>query len=325
MISHLRHYFKLMRPYQWYKNLLIYLGVIFGQHLFELEYVIWATVGFVALCLVSSASYVLNDIKDIAQDQLHPEKRHRPLASGVISMTQARILVVLLILGGFGMVVFLPVTSDGIITMESKLLFLLILTVIFMTSQAYSWGLKNVVIVDVMTLSLNYVWRALSGTLLLSIQISPWLIVLSFLGALFLSLCKRKADLDLLQEKAVHHKPVYQYYTPELLNQIITIVAAAIIFAFSLYTFVGPTTSKHSYLVLTVPLLTFIIFRYLYLLSSRSRITRAPELLFLDKQLLAAGVILFLFFMGALYTGILDQTLGKFFISLTEVVKNGIS
>ncbi len=322
-MNRLKHYLRLMRPYQWYKNLLIYLGVIFGQHLFNIEYLLWATIGFAVLCLVSSASYVINDIKDVSQDQQHPEKKNRPLASGLITLKEAGLLALLLMVAGFGMAFFLPV--NNVITEEGKILFILMIVIIFITSQAYSLALKNIVIVDVTTLSLNYVWRALSGTFLLSIQISPWLIVLSFLGALFLSLCKRKADLDILGAHAAQHKKVFQYYTADLLNQIITIVAATIIFSFSLYSFVSQTTSQHAYLVLTIPLITFIIFRYLYLLSSGSKVGRSPELLFLDKQLLISGLLLLLFFLGAIYTEFFDQLLGKFFLSLSEAYNSSFS
>ncbi len=312
-----------MRPYQWYKNLLIYLGVIFGKYLLNFEYVFWATIGFIVLSLVSSASYVINDIKDVALDRVHPEKARRPIASDAVSIKEAWGLTILLLLLGFGMAFLLPLNQ--VIFAEGKMMFILIVVIIFFTSQAYSWGLKNVVIIDVTVLSLNYVWRALSGTFLLSIGISPWLIVLSFLGALFLSLCKRKADLDYLKDKAAAHKPVFNYYTSELLQQIITIVAAAIIFSFTLYSFFSQTTSQHAYLVLTVPLITFIIFRYLFLLSSGNKVARSPELLFLDKQLLVGGALLFLIFLGALYTDIFDQTLGKFFLSVTEAFQYGFS
>ncbi len=305
-----------MRPQQYYKNLLVYIGVIFGDKLTQLEYVAWATVGFVVLCLISSSSYVLNDLKDAEKDRAHPEKASRPIASGVISSNEALIFASLLFILGISITLAIPVNQ--LPTTHGKFLFLLMVLVVFTTSQSYSLKLKNVVFLDVTLIALNYVWRALAGVLLLDIEISPWLIILGFLGALFLALCKRKADLDFLGEKAPLHKPVFRYYTNELLQQAITITASTLILAYSFYSFFSKTTIGHTYLVITIPLVTFTIFRYLYLLSQGSKVARSPERLFLDKQLLISGLVIFLFFIATIYTNVFDQLLEPLFVSFND-------
>lgn len=271
-------YIEIIRPHQWYKNLLIFIGIIFAGKIGELNLFPALIIGFFMLSLVSGVNYIINDLRDLEKDSQHPEKKSRPLPSGKISKSAAIIYAVILLL-------FSIVGS-----FKLSLLFGISALAIFLTSQMYTFWLKNIVFADVITIAINFVWRAVSGTFLISVRVSPWLIICTFLLALFLALCKRKGDLSVLGENAPKHKEVLNHYTPELLNASIAITAATLILSYSLYS----SQALHSgLLMLTIPVATFLVFRYLYLTYSGSPIDRNPETVFLDKQF-AVGMALWL-------------------------------
>jgi 4-hydroxybenzoate polyprenyltransferase len=283
---------RLMRPYQYYKNFLIFFGIVFAGELIHWgEYLFPLLVGFIGLCCVSSLNYVLNDLKDIETDKLHPEKQNRPLPSGIVSVKVAFLMIAILLLS-FLMIAIL-LLSSLIIDFSVGLTFLGVCILVFTTSQLYSFYFKQIIFADVSFIAINYVWRAVAGVVIINQRISPWLILLGFLFALFLALSKRKGDLLLLGEDAVNHKKVFQHYNMNLLDQATSIVSATMIVSYSLYIFESETFSVANVpiQIFTVPLVTFCIFRYLYLLEKGGKLARRPELIFIDRQIMACGFL----------------------------------
>ncbi len=293
-MSKLASYIKLLRPQQYYKNLLILLGIIFSGELFDFNLYGTLIVGFVILSFVFSISYIINDWRDIQADQNHPEKKFRPLASGDVGKIEAIFIIFLLLLVIFELIALLK------IDLREKFLLILLLIVIFSTSQLYSFYFKNRAFYDVIFISLNYVWRALVGVVIISVNLSPWLFVLGFLFAMFLALSKRKGDLFLLQENASKHKKVFEVYTNQILDFYILIVTGTLLVSYSIYVvdsvinfnrFKNPYTKfQNPYIMLlTLPIVTLILMRLIYLEVSGSQKIRRAELLFLDKEIIING------------------------------------
>ena len=323
----------LLRPHQYYKNFLILLGLIFSGNLFfpeDLWVYPWVFFGFIALCSISSVNYVINDIKDFKKDQNHPEKCQRPLPSGKISRKEAigigvglfifsLIISIILSPGIRNSSAFLNFFGSGNIMLifeglTGGLSFFWSVILIFVTSQLYSLFLKKYVFADVCTIALNYVWRAASGCVLINVVISPWLILLGFLFALLLSLGKRKADLSFLKENAAVHREVYKYYTSELLGNAIFMIAGTTIISYSLYVVlhVPPeitletlsqyhTSAGYWAMVFTIPLVTFMVLRFTYLVYSGHPVGRHPHKVFFDKQLVIAACTTIIMVVCSLY------------------------
>src|SRR3989338_10440056 len=197
----MKDYFNLFRARQWYKNLVIFLAIIFGGKLLDIQR--WETLllGFIALCIISSSNYIINDIIDFRKDRLHPEKKNRPLAAGKISLVNAFLCFLILVTGGFYLAYLLSVN------------FFLLSLSLFFINQVYSFTLKNEPFADLISISTNFVIRAVSGSVLINLDISPWLILCTFFLALFLGSAKRHSEVLLLKNNAEQHRPVLKYYT----------------------------------------------------------------------------------------------------------------
>jgi len=306
----------LFRPHQYYKNLLVFFGLFFSKNLYRLDLWIPIILAFIALCLVSSLNYIINDFRDREKDKFHPEKSHRPFPSGKISTSIAAVLVLLLIMIVVFIVIIIPTTSEGmdpqeaIITIPSKTAFILVLMGLFVTSQLYSLLLKQIVFADIVTISVNYVWRAIAGAVLISVSVSPWLIILCFVTAMMLSIAKRKGDLSILGTEAKKHKKVFEFYTVELLDQSLSTITAIEILAIFIY-LIERHPNETVFIVVALPVITFTVFRFLYLVSMDSVASRKAEKLFFDKQILIAGaLIVFLFFIAIYYPNLLDSLIG---------------
>jgi len=261
-------YIKLIRVYQWYKNLMIFLPVFFVGELLDIGILEHALIGFIALCLVSSANYIINDIIDIKKDKLHPEKKYRPLASGKVSILEATIIGIIVL------------SASIIIALNQNTYFLIAVLVLFVLTTLYSLGLKEEPVLDVILLSVNFVIRVVSGALLLNIFISPWLIVVPFFLALLLAVGKRGADLKLLKGNASAHKKVLQHYDQETINGLMIISTTCLIIAYSLYAF-----SRTALLLLTIPFAIYTVFRYYMLANQGSEIARNPGKIYTDGRL----------------------------------------
>ena len=266
--------FKTMRPRQWTKNLVIFAALVFDKQLVDPQAGLRTLAGFVIFCLVSGVVYILNDLADIEADRKHPEKRHRPLASGKLSPTvalTAAILVLALVLPAGWLL------SEG---------FALITFGYFVLNLAYSKWLKHIPLVDVLTIAMGFVLRVAAGVLLIEVaRFSPWLYVVITLGALYLGFGKRRAELALLAEQANSHRRVLDGYTIPLLDQFITIVSATTIIAYSLYTFSAPNLPENHAMMLTIPFVLYGIFRYLYLIQVTYQAGAPEEVLLSDRPL----------------------------------------
>lgn len=286
----IRDYFHMLRPSQWYKNLLVFLGIIFAKEFLNFSLYPLLILGFFLLCLVSGANYILNDVVDFEKDRNHPEKRNRPIASGRVGRTKAVIFAVMLL-----------AISLGISYVIHFGFFLSILT-LFLLTQFYSLFLKHVIFADVTAISINFVLRAVAGAVLINVYVSPWLVVCTFFFALFLALCKRRGDIILLKEDAKNTRKVLGHYTRELVDMSVATSAATLLLSYGMYSFLA---TEGYLMMLTIPVVTFLIFRYLYLSVSHPKIVRHPEKIFGDKQTITGMLVWILMVFLILYMQII--------------------
>ncbi|MGB2874208.1 MAG: decaprenyl-phosphate phosphoribosyltransferase [Gaiellaceae bacterium] len=250
-----------LRPRQWSKNLLVFAGIVFAAKLGDA--VRWgeAAAAFGAYCGLSSAAYLVNDVRDRAQDRLHPVKRDRPIARGELSGRAAFALAGVLATASLGAGVWLGLPSLG-------------LMLGFVVLQlAYTLGLKQLVLVDVLAIGGLFVIRAAAGAEAVHVRISPWLLLCTALLALFLALAKRRGELVLVGARATPGRAVLEGYSLELVDQLVSVVASSTVIAYSLYTF---TARDSKALMVTIPFVVFGIFRYL-LLVHRDDLGEEPE------------------------------------------------
>ena len=262
-----------LRPRQWSKNLLLFAGILFAGELGDLTRWFEACTAFAAYCAASSAAYLINDVRDAPSDRLHPLKRERPVARGELSGRAALVLAAALSLLAFALVAGLGLVSAALLA-----LFLVL-------QAAYTLSLRNVLLLDVMAISGLFVIRAAAGAEAVDVRISPWLLLCTALLALFLALAKRRGELVLAGSRETPGRAVLSGYSLPLVDQLITIVAAATVVSYSLYTF----GSEHSQaLMATIPFVLFGLFRYL-LLVHRDDLGEEPEQILLsDRPILIA-------------------------------------
>jgi 4-hydroxybenzoate polyprenyltransferase len=276
-------YLKLIRVRQWYKNLVIFLPIFFVGKLFDLPSLEAVFIGFVALCFISSANYVLNDIIDRDKDRIHPEKKFRPLASKKVTLIEGWMLFVVMLALGLGVAYTLGI------------LFALTGFALFALTVLYSLWLKNEPVIDVLMIAINFVIRAVSGVFILQVSVSPWLILCPFFAALLLAIGKREADLRFMKGNASNHRAVLKDYSLEMTNTLMIVTTTCLIIAYSLYSF-----TKTSWMLITVPFAVYSIFRYYQLVNSGSEISRHPEKVYKDYRIVITvllwGIITFLIF-----------------------------
>jgi 4-hydroxybenzoate polyprenyltransferase len=283
-----------MRPRQWTKNLALFVGLVFAQQLLTLTSFERACVAFVVFCLASSCVYIFNDLLDLERDRQHPTKSQRPLASGDLPIPWAIATIGILLLGCAGLTLLLfriPISQTDIFASLGGANVLFALTVVtYLTLMAlYSVWLKHIVLLDVFIIASGFVLRILAGTVVIPVMISPWLYLVTILLSLFLALSKRRHELVLLQDEASKHRQILKEYSLPLLDQLITIVMAATIMAYSLYTFQGPTGNHR--LMITIPLVLYGMFRYLYLMHMRMEGGSPEEVLLRDRHMLGTVVL----------------------------------
>jgi 4-hydroxybenzoate polyprenyltransferase len=271
-----------LRPHQWTKNLLVVpAALVFSKHLFEVDAALRVGLALVVFCALSGAVYLVNDLADLERDRLHPRKRLRPLASGALSMGTARLAAALLLVAGLGSSLVLGPAFAAL-----GLAYVVL-------NLAYSFGLKNVVILDVLAISLGFVLRAVAGAVAIDVEFSSWLLVCTILLALFLSLAKRRHELVLLDASAGEHRPILAEYSPYLLDQMIAVVTASCLTAYAFYTLAPETVEKYQTerVALTIPFVIYGIFRYLYLVHRREEGGSPTDVLLTDRPLLVAGAL----------------------------------
>jgi 4-hydroxybenzoate polyprenyltransferase len=262
-----------MRPRQWTKNLLLFAGIIFAAQLGDASRWAAAVAAFVAYCAASSAAYLVNDVRDAESDRLHPVKRARPIARGELSPRAALVLA-----GALALAAFVLAGALGPLSLACLAAFVAL-------QAAYSLGLKTFELVDVLAIAGLFVLRASAGAIAVDVRISEWLLLCTFLLALFVALGKRRAELGL---DGVHARPALDGYSVALVDQLLGIVAAATIAAYTGYALAAHDTR---WLVATVPLVVYGLFRYLLLLHRRGLGEEPETLLVEDLPLLVTVAV----------------------------------
>lgn len=260
---------KLLRAKQWYKNIVVFIPIVFAKAFFTQGKIENAVLAFFSLCLISSCNYIINDIVDLESDKKHPEKKLRPVASGKISVTNAIIIAFLLLASSLAIAYII----------NSKLVLWPIS--LFVSTLLYSLFLKKIPVFDVHVLALNFIIRTTMGSVAVEVPTSAWLYLLAFLLALFLGFGKRYSELKLTEK--------HDFYSAEILEPILTIIVSCLLGAYFFYTFMANPNNK--YMMLTIPLTTIIVFRYYYLIKAGNKIARQTELIFIDKQILFSIIV----------------------------------
>lgn len=279
--NNLRGLVKTMRVKQWTKNAVVYAALVFDGKLFIPELFLKATIIAISFCLLSSSVYILNDLADIEKDRQHPKKKNRPLSSGQLNPRFAIISAITLAAVSLVAGIWLNAWVG------------LVLVVYLAQNIAYSFWLKNIVIVDVMVLSLGFLLRVVAGVIIVSVEnFSPWLYVCVTLLALFLALGKRRQELVLLEGQAAYHRTSLGQYNLTLLDQLIVMVTTSIFIAYTLYTFEAQTAlANDGRMLLTAPFVFYFLARYLYLIHVQHKGGAPDELLLEDKPLLVNSAL----------------------------------
>lgn len=265
---------KELRIHQWIKNLFVLIPLVFDRQLLRPDSFLKSMLGFFLFCFVSSSVYIINDIMDIEADKKHPKKQFRPIASGKLPINFAWFLAIVFVFISLGIAFFLSRN------------FSIILAIYFLINLGYSLRLKHYPLIDVMILAAGFVLRVAGGVSLLVVErFSPWLYVVTTLFALFLGLGKRRGELVTVQNNDHSQRKVLDGYTIPLLDQLITIVSATTIVAYSLYTFSAPNLPENHAMMLTIPFALYGIFRYIYLIQVKNEGGAPDELVLVDRPL----------------------------------------
>ncbi len=265
---------KSMRPRQWPKNAFVFVALLFDRKLFDPASVAAVLGAFVLLCLMSSAVYLMNDLADIESDRQHPTKKNRPLPSGQLNPRVAMVASFLL-------------AAVSLVAGYFLSLHLAIILLLYLVSQiAYTFKLKHIVLIDVLTIALGFILRIAAGVAVIEVErFSPWLYVFGGFLALFMALGKRRAELSLLGEEAGSHRAILDDYSLDLIDRLQGIVTTSAVVAYSLYTFLAEGLPENHAMMLTIPFVLYAIFRYLYLIHVRGEGGAPEEILLRDKPL----------------------------------------
>lgn len=287
MLTQLYHLLRAMRPKQWMKNVFVFIAVVADQKVLEPGLFFSTPVGqsflgFLLFCAMSSAVYLLNDLIDVEQDRLHPTKRERPIASGELPASTARLVAIVLpiaaLLFGFAL----------------RTMFGLILLAYLVNNIAYTFKIKHVVLLDVLSISAGFLLRVAGGVALIVVErFSPWMYVFTALLALFLGFSKRRGEIALLKDDAQNHRAILNEYNLAFLDSLLNVIVGALIVTYSFYTFSAPNLPENHTMMLTIPFVLYGVFRYLYLVHVRGE-TKAPDEVLLKDRPLQITLLLFM-------------------------------
>lgn len=266
-----------LRPKQWIKNVLLLAALVFSSGWNHPEVLGKVFLSFVAFCLLSSTGYVYNDLRDAEADRNHPTKRFRPIANRDLSPGAA-----------WGVMAVCFVMAVGL-SWAVNPAFLLVAILYFINTLSYSTIFKHYVILDVMFLGACYLWRAVAGAVAISVVISPWLLVCTAFFALFLGFNKRRGELAMLEGRMIGTRKALAHYSPAMLQEFQAITTSGTILSYALYTVLGST--KSPWLLLTLPMVLYGIFRYIYLMDQKGEGAAPDEILFKDRPILLTCVI----------------------------------
>ncbi len=280
---------RLMRPWQWVKNIFVFSGVIFGGMWHDPILIAKVIIAALAFSYASSAIYIFNDIADCENDKHHPKKRERPLAAGKVSVRMGYLLASGLALSAIALSFFVSL---------NVVLIILVYTAI---NILYSLWLKHIVIMDVFCIAAGFMLRILAGTIGVGIPPSKWLLLCGLMITLFLGFTKRRAELIALKDQKEEHRKVLENYSPILLDEIIGICATGVILSYSLYTMSPETIAIHhtENLLYTVPFVIYALFRYIFILHHTNGAGDPSLDLFKDKHIVGAviGWVIFTFYL----------------------------
>lgn len=274
---------KQLRPKQWAKQVFVFPALIFSGHFLDPESLGRAAIGVAAFSALASAGYILNDWLDREADRKHPKKRFRPIASGALPESAAFVLMAACLAVGVGLSLLLSVQ------------FLLVVLVYLATTLSYSLYFKHKVILDVLFLSSGFLWRVLAGAIAIEVPVSEWLFLCTVFVALFFGFNKRRAELLHVGAHTGTRRNLAEY-SPQMLEQFQAIVTSATIITYLLYTVLGPT----GWMTLTIPMVLYAIFRYIYLIDRHGEGGAPDETLLRDRPMLIAGILYVVVAVGVL-------------------------
>ena len=264
-----------LRPEEWVKNLFVYAAVLFAGS-FDLGSALQATAAFVAFCSVASAGYLVNDIRDVELDRRHPAKRDRAIASGALPIGRARLLAVVLLALGLGVALAVRWELAAVVAAYGALTF------------AYSFGLKRVVIVDVMAIAGCFLLRVVAGAVAIDVEASEWLLVCTGMVSLFLGFTKRRQEALLEAEAQFGARPVLEHYSIPFLDQMVAMVTAGTVISYTIYATESPIAGDE--MLWTVPMVVYGVFRYLYLIYHLEDHRSTARMVTSDPGIVAAAI-----------------------------------
>ena len=281
-----------LRPRQWTKNGLLFIALAFTLNLEQPTLLLRTLAAFGCFCALSSAGYLLNDVVDVEADRAHPTKRLRPIAAGQVPVSLALGLgIALTVVGLVG--AFLLGLLFGVLALAYGLL-----------TAVYSTTLKHIVLLDIFGLAGGFVLRAAAGAVAIDVPISPWLYIATLLGALLIALGKRRTELETLGvEAAVGHRRNLESYSLEFIDQLIMVISSAALMTYALYTFSAENLPKNHSMMVTIPVVLYGLFRYLFLVRQGDVGASPEDLLFRDRPLLIAVGLWALLAVTLLYLG----------------------
>ncbi|HAO03936.1 MAG: decaprenyl-phosphate phosphoribosyltransferase [Chitinophagaceae bacterium] len=281
----------LIRPKDWAKNLFLFVPLFFAGRLFEMETIKELFYGFLCFCAIASAVYIINDYRDIEFDKLHPEKSSRPLASGKISKPKAVILAILLIIAGF----------TGAWFIRDKFMF--VLALYFLLNLAYSFGLKNLPIVDIVIIAIGFVLRIKAGAVIAKVGLTEWLTIMVFLLALFMALAKRRDDVILKNQSGMDMRKAVKGYNLQFINVGISLISSIIIVSYIMYTMSNEVQERiGTYRIYYTALFVIMgLFRYLQLVYVDEKSQSPTKILYKDRFIQVCLILWIVCFYVILY------------------------
>jgi 4-hydroxybenzoate polyprenyltransferase len=302
------HLIKLIRPKQWIKNFFVFAPLLFSRHVFDMPFLMPSLAAFFIFSLASSVVYIINDILDVESDRVHPKKKYRPIASGEVSVKQALIFLVLLVIMIAGGLMFL------------KPIFAVVIVLYLITNLLYSLKVKSIVLLDVFFISFGFMLRVLGGAAAISVPISSWMILTTIFISLFLAISKRRGELSQVinQDNIEKQRKVLKEYSVEFADQLNTIAAAGTIISYALYTVSDKTVATFGTdkLIYTTPFVIYGIFRYMYLMHQKNLGESPTSIVTKDIPIILGVLGWFLFSIVIIYRQsipLIPELIGKLF------------
>ena len=285
------NYIILMRIHQWIKNTILFAGIIFAKKINDIDLLVNVIIGFFLFSLVASCQYIFNDYLDRKEDALHPEKKNRPLASGAVDPSFVLFLTVFILCSTFALSYYL----------NPKFFFIVIFYFLF--NLAYSKYLKHLVILDVMSISIGFVLRAIAGAIIVNVRFSSWLLLCTFMLSLFWGFSKRRGELILLEGEAGSHRKILQEYSVVYLDLMMGISSTMTLMSYVVYT-VSPETKQHlgtDKMFITIPIVVYAIFRSLYITYIKNMGHNPTKAILTDFSVLFSGLLWILIILGLMH------------------------